>query len=107
MKKEIILSQIFFLLLLNIASFAQTNSVIGSAEWLVHSYFVENTFPNKVNYFSGEMLKQKEFPTIGEELKGTAKVVLKQLEQNNSSAVFAISIAKSDNSKDFYCFLKK
>jgi hypothetical protein len=102
-------------LVLNIFAFsvlfaAQINSQqfsVGSPEWLVDMFFVKSSFPDKANYFHGEMLNEINEPTIGEELNGKGEVAFRQIKTADFKAVFAVEIKLEEKTIDFYCYLIK
>lgn len=96
---------IAFLLLTRIIT-AQTEYQPGSPEWLVNKFFAVQNFPDKASYLIDEMLNQLTYPSIGEELKGNAKVSQRQIEKSQNEAVFSVNITKTNEQKDFYCYLK-
>lgn len=77
----------------------------GSPEWLVDMFFVKNSFPEKANYYSGEMLNFADDPTIGEKLAGNAIVNFHQIKTAQSEAFFKIEVEQDEKIIDFYCFL--
>ncbi len=77
---------------------------VGSPEWLVDMFFNQNEFPDKANYFSGEMLNETDQPTIGEELKGQAEISFHQIKSENDEIVFAVEIKQDEKIIDFYCY---
>lgn len=77
---------------------------VGSPEWLVDMFFNQNEFPDKANYFSGEMLNETNQPTIGEELKGQAEISFHQIKSENDEIVFAVEIKQDEKIIDFYCY---
>lgn len=98
----------FFLIicLLSIAANAQTTYKHNSPEWLVNQFFTAPVFSIKAEYFIDEMLKQINYPTVGEELKGQATVTIREIQSNKDESVFAANIKSKDDKKDFYCYLK-
>lgn len=85
---------------------AQTKYQNGSPEWLVNKFFAEQNFPDKGSFFIDEMIDQISYPSIGEELKGGAKISQREIERSSDEAVFAVNISKINEQKDFYCYLK-
>jgi len=80
---------------------------VGSPEWLVDMFFGKSSFPDKANYFSGEMLSETNEPTIGEELNGEGEVSFHQIKATNDENVFAIEVKLENKVIDFYCYLVK
>ncbi len=85
---------------------AQTKYQTGSPEWLVNKFFAEQNFPDKGSFFIDEMIDQISYPSIGEELKGEAKISQREIERSDNEAVFTVNISKINEQKDFYCYLK-
>jgi len=79
----------------------------GSPEWLVDMFFSKSSFPDKANYFSGEMLKYVGDPTIGEELKGEGEISFHQIKATDKEIAFAVEITDNNEIIDFYCYLIK
>lgn len=77
----------------------------GSPEWLVDMFFSKSSFPDKANYFTGEMVSEINEPTIGEELNGEAKVSFHQIRATNSTYVFAVEVKTDKKTIDFYSYL--
>ncbi len=77
----------------------------GSPEWLVDMFFSKSSFPDKANYFTGEMVSEINEPTIGEELNGEAKVSFHQIRATNSTYVFAVEAKTDKKTIDFYSYL--
>lgn len=95
-----------FLFLLNVANtFAQEGYTRGSTDWLVDMFFVQPTFNEKDKYFTGEMLEEINNPTIGEELKGQARVSFKNLLQDDSYSIYTVAVKMNEKIIDFYCYL--
>lgn len=102
MKRILIIITLFF----STTTVAQTAFKQGTPEWLVNQFFTAINFPNKTDYFTDEMLKQVNYPTIGEELKGQATVTIREIQRNKGESVFAAYIKTKNDKKDFYCYLK-
>jgi hypothetical protein len=79
----------------------------GSPEWLVDMFFAKSSFPDKANYFSGEMLNEVSEQTIGEELKGKGEISFHQIKATNDENVFAVEVKLENKLIDFYCFIQK
>lgn len=79
----------------------------GSPEWLVDMFFSKSNFPDKANYFTGEMIAESDQKTVGEELNGNGEISFYQIKANNSSCVFAIEVKTESKTIDFYGYLKK
>ena len=95
-----------FVLLFSIQILPQQFSV-GSPEWLVDMFFNQSEFPDKANYFSGEMLNEHDQPTIGERLKGGGEISFHQIKATVNKIVFAVEVKHDQKVIDFYCFLIK
>ncbi|HSW53940.1 MAG TPA: hypothetical protein VLH59_02520 [Ignavibacteriaceae bacterium] len=80
---------------------------VGSPEWLVDMFFGKSSFPDKANYFSGEMLNEINEPTIGEELNGKGEIFFHQIKATNEENVFAVEVKLENKVIDFYCYLVK
>jgi uncharacterized membrane protein YciS (DUF1049 family) len=89
-----------------VAANAQTTYQHNSPEWLVYQFFSASSFPDKSNFFTDEMIKQINYPSIGEELRGEGTSKLKEIQRSNDEAVFSVNISKHNDQKDFYCYLK-
>lgn len=85
---------------------AQTAIQHDSPAWLVNRFFSASSFLDKSDYFIDEMIKQVNYPTIGEELHGEAAVKINEIEKTTFDAVFSVSISNLSDQKDFYCYLK-
>jgi hypothetical protein len=79
----------------------------GSPEWLVDMFFIKSSFPDKANYYSGEMLSEINEETIGEELKGKEEILFHQIKATNDENVFAVEVILENKAIDFYCYLLK
>jgi hypothetical protein len=95
----------FFLLFAGQINSQQFSS--GSPEWLVDMFFSKSSFPDKANYFSGEMLEESDEPTIGEELNGKGEIFFHQIKATNDENVFAVEVKLENKVIDFYSYLKK
>jgi len=80
---------------------------IGSPEWLVDKFFRAESFPAKVEYYTGEMLNDIDKKTIGEELKGSGEVLFHQIKATNDECTFAVAIKTNEPVIDFYFYLTK
>ena len=103
--KSVTLNIFAFVLLAGQINSQQFSS--GSPEWLVDMFFAKSSFPDKANYFSGEMLNEVSEQTIGEELKGKGEISFHQIKATNDENVFAVEVKLEDKVIDFYCFLQK
>jgi len=103
MKKFLL--NIFCLILLFAPKILPQQYPVGSPEWLVDKFFNKSSFPEKANYFSGEMLSEINGPTIGEELNGKGEIFFHQLKATNDENVFAVEVKLKDETLDFYCYL--
>ena len=92
------------ILLFNSLIFPQQFST-GSPEWLVDMFFCKNSFPDKVKYFSGEMLNEVNEQTIGEELNGKGDISFHQITASNNEIVFAVEVTQNQKVIDFYSYL--
>ena len=79
----------------------------NSPEWLVDMFFSKSNFPDKENYFSGEMLSEINEPSIGEELNGRGEIFFHQIKATNEENVFAVEVSIENKVIDFYCYLLK
>jgi hypothetical protein len=102
--KKIFLYTISSFLLLVPQLLSQQFSV-GSPEWLIDMFFVKSSFPDKANYYTGEMTKEADEKTIGEELNGEAKVSFHQIRATNSTCVFSVEVETDKKTIDFYSYL--
>ena len=85
----------------------QSNFPKNSSEWLVDMFFNQHLFPEKENYYSGEMLQDVNYPTIGEELNGNSSVSSRKISANSQSEVYSIIVKYNEHSSSFYCYLLK
>jgi len=96
---------IFILILLLSSHILAQQFSAGSPEWLVDTYFSSSSFPDKPNYFAGEMLNEVNEQTIGEELNGKGEVSFRQIKPLDKEVAFAVEVKIENNTIDFYCFL--
>lgn len=80
---------------------------VGSPEWLVDMFFSKGNFPEKEDYFTGEMKKEVNEKTIGEELNGEANVSFHQIRATKSNCVYAVEVKIDSKTIDFYIYLVK
>lgn len=86
--------------------FAQNNPYTkGSAEWLVYRFFGEKKFPDKDKYYTGEMVKDLNNKSVGEELNGVGVVTLRQVYQQPIFTMYAVNIKVGANTTEFYSYL--
>lgn len=95
----------FFLLLAGQINSQQFSA--GSPEWMVDMFFRKSIFPDKANYYTGEMTKESNEKTIGEELNGEGEVSFHQIRATNSTCVFAVEVTTESKTIDFYIYLVK
>ena len=79
----------------------------GSPEWLVDMFFSKDSFPDKANYYSGEMLKDINDLSIGEELNGNGEISFHQIDAANNKIIYSVQVSRDHSIIDFYCFLIK
>ena len=103
MKKFLL--NIFLLIFLFTIKILPQQFSYGSPEWLVDMFFSKNSFPDKANYFIGEMTEESNEKTIGEELNEEAKVSFHQIRATNSNCVFAVEVETDNKTIDFYSYL--
>jgi hypothetical protein len=77
----------------------------GSTLWLVDMFFNQPYFPEKEKYYSGEMLQDVNYPTIGEEDFQSDSISYRKIAANNQAEVYSITITKYYDSRYFYCYL--
>ena len=77
-----------------------------SPEWLIDMFFKQTQFPEKEKYFTGEMMQDVNYPTIGEELNGRATVTFRKIELNNRTGVYGVVIKDDGNTANFYCYVR-
>jgi mRNA-degrading endonuclease RelE of RelBE toxin-antitoxin system len=99
--------KIFSFIILIISQVYSQQFSTGSPEWLVDMFFVKSSFPEKADYYSGEMLNDINDPTIGDELEGKANVNFHQLKAGDYEIVFKVDVNQDEKIIDFYCFLTK
>jgi len=104
--KKIFLNIFAFILLFAIQIEAQ-QFLPASPEWLVDVFFSKSSFPDKSNYYSGEMLKDVNNLTIGEELNGKGNIQFHKIKNANDESIFTIEVSVDYKVIDFYCFLVK
>jgi hypothetical protein len=102
--KQICLN-IFCLILLFTPQIISQQFSTGSPEWLVDKFFSKSSFPDKANYYTGEMVSEINEPTIGEELNGEAKVSFHQIRATNSTCVISVEVETDKKIIDFYSYL--
>ncbi len=78
----------------------------NSPEWLIDMFFKQTQFPEKEKYFSGEMMQDVNYPTIGEELNGRATVTFRKIELNNRTGVYGIVIKDDGSTANFYSYVR-
>ena len=88
----------------------------GSPEWLVDMFFNSSNFPEFFNsssfleksyYYTGEMITDKELPTIGEELSDSnVQVLFYNVKEEGDIQIFAVELELNEQVIDFYCYLK-
>lgn len=103
MKKFLL--NIFLLIFLFTIKILPQQFSYGSPEWLVDMFFSKSSFPDKANYFIGEMTEESNEKTIGEELNEEAKVSFHQIRATNSNCVFAVEVETDNKTIDFYSYL--
>ena len=94
--------------LLSFSAVTAQNSVYpkDSPEWLVDMFFKQTQFPEKEKYLTGEMMQDVNYPSIGEELNGRAKVTFRKIELDNRTGVYGIVIRDDGNTATFYCYMR-
>jgi len=102
-----ILFNIFCLIIFLTGQSQSQQFTSGSPEWLVDMFFNQSEFPDKANYFSGEMENDVNEPTIGEELGEDGDALFHQIYSANDRIVFAVELEQDDNIIDFYCYVLK
>ncbi|MGB5529950.1 MAG: hypothetical protein WBQ32_08265 [Ignavibacteriaceae bacterium] len=93
---------IFCFSLLNILA---QDYVKDSPEWLVISFFQQESFPDKSRYYTGEMINDVENLTIGEEINGKGEIKFHKIKDTNDECVFSVEVSIDNKVIDFYCFL--
>lgn len=104
--RKIFLTISILILVFNYQIFPQQFSE-GSPEWLIDMFFNKDSFPEKTNYFFGEMVEESDQKTIGEELNGKGGILFHQLIAANSNCVFAVEVQSENKTIDFYAYLVK
>ena len=77
----------------------------NSPEWMVDMFFNQPQFPEKAKYYSGEMLQDVKYPTIGEELKRSNSNSFRKIAANDQSEVYSVIVKDNEHSSSFYCYL--
>jgi hypothetical protein len=102
-----ILIKIFCLILIAVSSLFPQQYTEGSPEWLVHEFFNSSSFLKKSNYYTGEMITDKELPTIGEELSDSnAQALFYKVKEEGDIQIFTVELELNEQVIDFYCYLK-
>ena len=100
---------IFYIILFVFSSFhiyAQDSTYPkDSSEWLVDMFFNQPWFPDKEKYYSGEMLLDVQYPTIGEELDSNYSTSFRKIAANNQTEIYSIIVKDNGQSSSFYCYL--
>jgi hypothetical protein len=104
--KKVFLNIFAFILLFAIQVTAQ-QFLPDSPEWLVDMFFSKSSFPDKSNYYSGDMLNEIDKQTIGEELNGKGELFFHQIKAVNDEIVFAVEVKLENKIIDFYSYIKK
>lgn len=104
---KILSLNIFSLILFLTSQIYSQQFSAGSPEWLVDMFFGKSSFPDKENYYSGEMLNESNQPTIGKELNGKGEIFFHQIKATNDENVFAVEVKLENKVIDFYCYLVK
>jgi len=94
----------FFIFLFSIQILPQ-QFLPESPEWLVNMFFSKTNFPEKADYYAGEMLNESDQPTIGEELNGEGEISFHQIKATVNKIVFAVEVKHDQKVIDCYCFL--
>jgi len=104
---ERILIKITFLILIAVPGLFSQQYTEGSPEWLVDMFFSSSLFLEKSDYYTGEMTKDIEQPTIGEELNdNNAQILFYKIQDTDQEKTFAIELDLDGRVIDFYCYLK-
>jgi hypothetical protein len=77
----------------------------GSQQWLLDMFFNQPSFPEKEKYYSGEMLQDVNYQSIGEEDLKSDSISFRKIAANNQAEVYSVIITKYDESANFYCYL--
>jgi hypothetical protein len=77
----------------------------NSPEWLIDMFFKQTHFPEKEKYLFGEMLRDVNYPTIGEELNGRANVIFRKVELDNRIGVYSVVVKDNGSIANFYSYL--
>ena len=85
----------------------QSNYSKNSSEWLVDMFFNQPRFPAKEKYYSGEMLQEVDYPTIGEEINGNDSILFRKIVANNQTEVYSVIVKYNKHSSGFYCYLRQ
>jgi hypothetical protein len=96
-----------FILLFTASSLFSQQYTEGSPEWLLDMFFNSNSFAEKSDYYTGEMINDAGQPTIGEELQDSdAQILFYKINDADNEQTFAIELELDDRVIDFYCYLK-
>lgn len=68
-------------------------------------FFNQPKFPAKEKYYSGEMLGDENYPTIGEQLNTNNSFSFRKIAKNSSSEVYSVIFKDNEHSSNFYCYL--
>jgi hypothetical protein len=102
-----IVIKIALLILIVVSGLFSQQYTEGSPEWLVDMFFNSGLFLEKSDYYTGEMTKDIEQPTIGEELNDSdAQILFYEIKDAEYEKTFVIELELEGRVIDFYCYLK-
>ncbi len=79
----------------------------GSPAWLVEMFFKQKEFPNKLDYYTGDMKLLADKQTIGSVIPENYITTYRQLEYDSLHAIFAVNFRKESHQQDWYCYIKR
>ena len=68
---------------------------------------MQKDFPNKLDYYTGEMRQFGGRPTIGSGIPRDVVTTYRPLESDSTHAIYTVNYRDSSQSQDWYCFLKR
>jgi hypothetical protein len=79
----------------------------GSPEWLVDMFFNSSSFPQKSDYYIGEMINDADQPTIGEEISDNdAQILFYKIHEAANEQTFAVELELNERVIDFYIYVQ-
>ncbi|HVK40120.1 MAG TPA: hypothetical protein VNA88_16430 [Candidatus Kapabacteria bacterium] len=79
----------------------------GTARWIVEQLYSPDGFPDRAEYYAGEMSAYAERPSFGERLSSDDQTSYRELYSDDDHSVYAITISWSTGASDVYASLRK